>query len=67
MMRPRMHNPRYPGEVLRDTVCASDHVVTVTAFAERLAVWRVALSRGVRGHAAKKWRPRIEPLEVEPA
>jgi addiction module HigA family antidote len=94
----RMLNPPHPGEVLRDTVLASDSGLTVTAFAERLGVSRVALSRVVHGHAAvsaelairlaralggsaeswlqmqmaydlwhaaKKKRPKIEPLEVE--
>ena len=45
----RMHNPPHPGEVLRDTVMAE---LSVTAFAQRLGVSRVALSRVVNGRAA---------------
>jgi addiction module HigA family antidote len=45
----RMHNPPHPGEVLRDTVLAE---ITVSAFARRLGVSRVALSRVVNGRAA---------------
>lgn len=48
----RMHNPPHPGEVLQDTVLRADGGLTVTAFAERLRVSRVALSRVVHGHAA---------------
>ena len=47
----RMHNPPHPGEVLRDGVF-SDGSVTVTDFAKRLGVTRVALSRVLHGHAA---------------
>ncbi len=45
----RMHNPPHPGEVLRDTVLAE---ITVSEFARRLGVSRVALSRVVNGRAA---------------
>lgn len=47
----RMHNPPHPGEVLRDTVLA-DGRISVTEFAEKLGVSRVALSRVVNGRAA---------------
>lgn len=47
----RMHNPPHPGEVLRDGVFA-DSAITVTEFAERLGVTRVALSRVLNGRAA---------------
>ncbi len=96
----RMHNPPHPGEVLLDTVLRAEDGLTVTAFAKRLRVSRVALSRVLHGHAAvsaelairlatllggspeswlgmqvaydlwqaaKKRRPRIEPLAREPA
>ena len=45
----RMHNPPHPGEVLRDTVLAW---ISVTEFAQRLGVSRVALSRVINGRAA---------------
>ena len=45
----RMHNPPHPGEVLRDTVLAE---LSVTEFARRLGVSRVALSRVINGRAA---------------
>ena len=45
----RMHNPPHPGEVLRDTVLAE---MSVTEFARRLGVSRVALSRVVNGRAS---------------
>ena len=50
----RMHNPPHPGLVLQDTVLRADGGITLTAFAERLKVSRVALSdkRVVNGHAA---------------
>lgn len=48
----RMHNPPHPGEILRDTVLHPDSSLTLTAFAERLGVSRVALSRVVNGRAA---------------
>jgi addiction module HigA family antidote len=44
-----MHNPPHPGEVLRDTVLAE---ISVSDFARRLGVSRVALSRVVNGRAA---------------
>lgn len=44
----RMHNPPHPGEVLRDGVF-TDTGITVTAFAQRLGVTRVALSRILNG------------------
>lgn len=47
----RMHNPPHPGEVLRDGVFA-DTGITVTEFAHRLGVTRVALSRVLNGKAA---------------
>lgn len=46
-----MHNPPHPGEVLRDGVFA-DAGLTVTDFAKRLGVTRVALSRVLNGKAA---------------
>jgi antitoxin HigA-1 len=45
----RMHNPPHPGAVLQDTVLRD---MTVTEFAKRLEVSRVALSRVVNGRAA---------------
>ncbi len=47
----RMHNPPHPGEVLRDGVF-TDTGITVTEFAKRLGVTRVALSRVLNGKAA---------------
>lgn len=47
----RMHNPPHPGEVLKDTVLDAGGL-TVTEFAERLGVSRVALSRVLNGRAA---------------
>ena len=47
----RMYNPPHPGEVLRDGVF-TDNGITVTAFAERLGVTRVMLSRVLNGRAA---------------
>jgi addiction module HigA family antidote len=94
----RMHNPPHPGAVLLDTVLRADGGLSVTEFAKRLGVSRVALSRVVHGHAAisaelairlaaalggsaeswlnmqvsydlwhaaKKKRPKIEPLHLE--
>lgn len=94
-MATRMHNPPHPGEVLKDTVIANG--ITVSDFAKRLGVTRVALSRVVNGraavsadmalrlaaalggsaeswltmqaaydlwHAAKKRRPKVEPLKL---
>jgi addiction module HigA family antidote len=48
----RMHNPPHPGEILRDTVLRADGGISVTEFAKRLGVSRVALSRVVNGRAA---------------
>ena len=48
---PRMHNPPHPGEVLRDGTFAGTGI-TVTEFARRLGVTRVALSRVLNGKAA---------------
>jgi len=50
----QMHNPPHPhpGEVLKDTVLRTDGGITVTEFAKRLGVSRVALSRVVNGKAA---------------
>ena len=47
----RMHNPPHPGKVLRDTVL-SDRGLSISDFANRLGVSRVALSRVVNGRAA---------------
>lgn len=44
-------NPPHPGEVLRDGIFAGTGV-TVTEFAARLGVTRVALSRVLNGKAA---------------
>ena len=46
-----MHNPPHPGEVLRDGVF-SDKGMTVTEFAKRLGVTRVALSRALNAKVA---------------
>ena len=48
----RMHDPAHPGEVLADTVLRKDGGLTVSEFARRLGVSRVALSRVVNGRAA---------------
>jgi addiction module HigA family antidote len=48
----RMHNPPHPGEILADTVLREDGGLTLTEFAKRLRVSRVALSRVVNGRAA---------------
>jgi antitoxin HigA-1 len=48
----RMHNPPHPGEALADTVLRKNGGLTVTEFARRLGVSRVALSRVVNGRAA---------------
>ena len=50
-MTTRMHNPPHPGEVLQDTVMSTG-AITVTEFAKRLGVSRVALSRVINGRAA---------------
>ncbi len=47
----RMQNPPHPGEILRDGVFANTGI-TVTEFARRLGVTRVALSRVLNGRAA---------------
>lgn len=47
----RMFNPPHPGEVLRDGVFEGTDM-TVTAFAQRIGVSRVALSRVLNGSAA---------------
>ena len=46
-----MHNPPHPGEVLRDGMFL-DTGITVTEFAKRLGITRVALSRVLNGKAA---------------
>ena len=51
MSTTRMHNPPHPGEVLQDTVLAEGRI-SVTEFAKRLGVSRVALSRLANGRAA---------------
>ena len=49
----RIHNPAHPGEILADTVLSSEGGgLTVTEFAKRLGISRVALSRVVNGSAA---------------
>lgn len=45
----QMHDPPHPGEILQDTVLRE---MTVTEFAKRMSVSRVALSRVVNGRAA---------------
>jgi addiction module HigA family antidote len=50
-MTTRMHNPPHPGEILGDTVL-SDERISVSEFARKLGVSRVALSRVVNGKAA---------------
>jgi len=47
----RMYNPPHPGEVLQDTVLAEGGL-SVTEFARKLGVSRVALSRVINGRAA---------------
>jgi antitoxin HigA-1 len=47
----RMHNPPPPGKLLQDTVLGEGGL-SVTEFAKRLGVSRVALSRVVNGRAA---------------
>lgn len=46
----RMFNPPHPGEVLRDGVFTGTGI-TVTDFAQRIGVTRVALSRVLNGKA----------------
>jgi addiction module HigA family antidote len=48
----QLHNPPHPREVLKDTVLRTGGGITVTEFARRLGVSRVALSRAVNGRAA---------------
>lgn len=50
-MMTRMHNPPHPGEVLQDTVLAEGRI-SVSEFARKLGVSRVALSRVVNARAA---------------
>lgn len=47
----KMHNPAHPGEVLRDTVLGEGGL-SVSEFARKLGVSRVALSRVVNCRAA---------------
>lgn len=47
----RQFNPAHPGEVLRDGVF-TDTGITVTEFAARIGVTRVALSRVLNGRAS---------------
>lgn len=49
--RARMHNPPHPGEILADTVLGAGGL-SVSEFARKLGVSRVALSRVVNGRAA---------------
>lgn len=51
MATTRMNNPPHPGEVLQDTVLAEGRI-TVSEFAKKLGVSRVALSRVVNARAA---------------
>lgn len=46
----RMYNPPHPGEVLRDGVFTGANI-TVSSFAKRLGVTRVALSNVINGKA----------------
>ena len=46
-----MHNPPHPGEILQDTVLAEGRI-TISEFARKLGVSRIALSRVVNGRAA---------------
>jgi addiction module HigA family antidote len=48
-----MHKPPHPGEILQDTILGQEGGgMTVTKFATRLGVSRVALSRVINGRAA---------------
>jgi addiction module HigA family antidote len=47
-----MFNPPHPGEVLQETVLNENSGLSVTEFAKRLGVSRVALSRVINGGAA---------------
>ena len=49
--RMRMHNPPHPGEILHDTVLGHSGL-SVSEFARKLGVSRVALSRVVNKRAA---------------
>jgi len=46
----RMHNPVHPGEVLKDGVF-NETGITIAAFAKRIGVSRITLSRIVNGRA----------------
>ena len=48
----RMHDPPHPGEILADTVLRRAGGLSVTEFARRLCISRVALFRVVNGRAA---------------
>ena len=48
----RMFNPPHPGAILANTVLRVEGGMTLTEFAKRMGVSRVALSRVVNGHAA---------------
>jgi antitoxin HigA-1 len=48
----RMHDPPHPGQALKDTVLRREGGLSVTEFAKRLGVSRVALPRVVNGRAA---------------
>ena len=50
-MATRMHNPPHPGEVLQDTVILAGGI-SVSDFARKLGVSRVALSRVINARAA---------------
>jgi addiction module HigA family antidote len=47
----KMHNPPHPGEILKDTVLGEGGGLSVTEFAARLGMTRVAVSRVVNGSA----------------
>lgn len=51
MINTRMHNPPHPGEVLQDTVLAEGRI-SLSEFARKLGVSRVALSRVVNARAS---------------
>jgi antitoxin HigA-1 len=48
----RIYNPPHRGEILADTVLREDGGMSLTEFAKRLNVSRVALSRVVNGRTA---------------
>lgn len=52
-MKKRMHNPPHPGEVLQDVILGAAGL-SVSEFAKKLRVSRVALSRVVNGRAGVK-------------